>query len=149
MSRITPRATAIVLAAAMLAACGGGTAESANNDAVAEAAANNVAVPDALASNEAVPATEAAMPADGVPTADYMVGKWSATAEDCADTLEFRKDGTAATPIGEAKWTLAGNKLAVDFGDGGKQDPTTVTVLSQDRIEITMKSGRKETQKRC
>ena len=37
----------------------------------------------------------------------------------------------------------------VDFGDGAKQDPTTVTVLSQDTIETTMKSGRKEVQKRC
>ena len=117
------------------------------------AAANtaNVAVaaePAAPIVDTAVPATTS-VAAGGAVTADYMVGKWSAMDENCADTLEFRKDGSVKTPFGDAKWSLAGDQLAVDFGDGSKQDPSTIKVLSADRIEITKKSGGKETQKRC
>ena len=147
MSRtIAPRLTMTVLVSAMLAACGGG-AESANN-AAAEVAADQAA-PEVAAANEAAAVTPAAAEVGGAPTADYMVGKWSAMDEDCSDTLEFRKDGSVATPFGEAKWTLAGDQLSVDFGEGSKMDPSTIKVLSQDRIEIIKKSGGKETQKRC
>ena len=145
MSRTIAPALA-ALAAAMLTACGGG-AESANN-AANEVAANEVA-PEAMAANEAAPVTSAAATVGGAPTADYMVGKWSAMAEDCSDTLEFRKDGTLATPIGDAKWTLVGDKLTMDYGDGSKQPASTLKVLSQDQIEITRGSGGKETSKRC
>ena len=149
MSRtMAPTMTLTVLAAAMLAACGGGTAESANNAAAAEAVANEAA-PEAAAANDAAPATPAAAEIGGAPSAEYMVGKWSAMNEDCSDTLEFRKDGSVATPFGEGKWTLAGDHLSVDFGEGSKMDPSTIKVLSQDRIEISKKSGGKETQKRC
>jgi hypothetical protein len=78
-----------------------------------------------------------------------MVGKWSAMGEDCSSTLEFHKDGTANSPIGPGKWTLVGDKLSFDFGDGSTQAPSTIKVLSQDRIEITRASGGKETEKRC
>ena len=117
-----------------------------------EAADANVAIEPAAEPaevNAPATATPAAVPAGAAPTADYMLGKWSATEGDCSSTLEFRKDGTVATPIGDAKWTLVGNQLAVDFGDNAKPDPTTVTVLTPDTIETTMKSGRKEVQKRC
>jgi len=136
------------LAAALLLAACGKPAPDAANDANAA-----VEIPAANASqaNSAAADAEAAAPvaAGGLVTADYMVGKWSAMEEDCKDTLEFRKDGTVATPIGDAKWTLAGDKLAVDFGEGSKPTPSTIKVLSQDRIEITKASGGKETQKRC
>lgn len=70
--------------------------------------------------------------------------------EDCADTIEFRKDGTAATPFGEGKWSLAGDKLVMDFGEGSSNlDPSAIKPLGPDRIEITKASGTKETQKRC
>ena len=69
--------------------------------------------------------------------------------EDCKDTIEFRKDGTAITPIGPGKWTLTGDQLAMDFGDGSKQKPSTIKPIGPDRIEITTASGRKETEKRC
>ena len=130
------------LTTALLAACNK-PAEADSNAAIAAPAAN-VAAP-------AVPAaTPAAAPAAaGAVTAEYMVGKWSAMGEDCADTLEFRKDGSVATPIGDAKWTLTGDQLAVDFGDGSKQKPSTIKTLGPDRIEITKESGGKETQKRC
>ena len=119
------------------------TNEDADANALIEPAAEPVEV------NAPAAAAPAAVPAGAAPTADYMLGKWSATEGDCSSTLEFRKDGSVATPIGDAKWTLVGNQLAVDFGDGAKPDPTTVTVLTPDTIETTMKSGRKEVQKRC
>lgn len=114
----------------------------------AEAANNNEITAAAPAAPAAAPAaTPAAAPADLGP--DFMVGKWSAMNEDCSDTLEFRKDGTVNTPFGEGKWTLAGDQLSVDFGEGSKMDPSTIKALSPDRIEISKKSGGKETQKRC
>ena len=146
MSRTIAPPVLSILAAAMLTACGGG-AESANN-AAAEVAANEAA-PEAAAANEAAPVAPATAEVGGAPTADYMVGKWSAIEEDCADTLEFRKDGTLTTPIGEAKWTLVGDKMTMDYGDGSKQPASTLKVLSQDKIEITTGSGRKEISKRC
>jgi len=116
------------------------------------APANDVAV----VLNAAAPVVETATPAS-TPTAaggdalstEFMTGKWSAMAEDCADTVEFRKDGTMVTPIGNAKWALDGAKLNVDFGDGAKQDPSSIKVLSHDRIEVTKAGGKTETQKRC
>mgnify|MGYP003296075807 CR=1 FL=1 len=119
-----------------------------------EPAAANAAHDTEVAANTAVPvvntATPAATPAAaGALSTDYMVGKWSAMNEDCADTLEFRKDGSMVTPMGNAKWALDGDKLVVDFGDGAKQNPSSIKVLSPDRIEITKGSGGKETQKRC
>lgn len=117
----------------------------------ANAAANTANV--AVAAEPAAPVANTAAPkvaaADGALSADYMVGKWSATDENCADTLEFRKDGTVVTPFGNAKWALNGDKLAVDFGEGSKVDPSTIKALGPDRIEITKGSGNKETQKRC
>ncbi len=116
------------------------------------APANDVAV----VLNAAAPVVETATPA-ATPTAAggetlntaFMTGKWSAMAEDCADTVEFRKDGTMVTPIGNATWALDGAKLNVDFGDGAKQDPSSIKVLSHDRIEVTKAGGKTETQKRC
>ena len=116
------------------------------------APANDVAI----VANAADPVVETATPT-ATPTAAggdalstvFMTGKWSAMAEDCADTVEFRKDGTMVTPIGNAKWALDGAKLNVDFGDGAKQDPSSIKVLSHDRIEVTKAGGKTETQKRC
>jgi hypothetical protein len=146
MSRVIAP-TLTILAAAFLTACGGGGAESANN-AAAEVAANEP-VTEAAAANEAAPVVPATAEVGGAPTADYMVGKWSAIEEDCSDTLEFRKDGSLTTPIGEAKWTLVGDKMTMDYGDGSKQPASTLKVVSQDRIEITTGGGRTEFSKRC
>lgn len=103
----------------------------------------------------AAPVVETAAPAAspaavaGDLSSDFMVGKWSAMAEDCTDTVEFRKDGAAVTPFGTVKWSLDGDKLVFDFGDGSKQPASTVKVLTPDRIEITKDGGKTETQKRC
>ena len=129
----------MLTAAALLASCGGGDGAQANNEA---AAAVNDAAPAPLAENSAVPAASSA-------EAQYMLGKWSAIAEDCADTLEFRNDGKVTTPIGDANWTMSGDKLTIDHGDGSQPTTTTIKQLSADRIEVTSASGRKETQKRC
>lgn len=129
----------------LLAACAKSAPDAAN-----AASAANAAV-EAPAAPAAAPAVEAAAPAavGGAPTADYMVGKWSAIEEDCSDTLEFRKDGTLTTPIGDAKWTLVGDKMTMDYGDGSKQPASTLKVVSQERIEVTTGSGKKEFSKRC
>lgn len=137
-----------LLAAAILAlgACGG-EAEQANDTNAADAA---------LTENEAAALTnEAATPPPSAPgsaaalSADYMAGKWSAIDEDCSEVLEFREDGMVVTPIGEAKWTVAGDQLTIDYDDESTPTVSTIRLLGPDRIEITTASGRKETQKRC
>jgi hypothetical protein len=144
MTSHAKRHLALTAALLTLAACGSGETNAAK-EATNAAPANEAAAP----ANQAAAAAPAAPAAAGALTADYMVGKWSAMREDCSATIEFRKDGTVATPIGEGKWTLAGDKLAFDYGDGSKQPPSTIKVLSADRIEITRGSGGKETEKRC
>jgi hypothetical protein len=142
----------LTLAAAILAlaACHGNEAAKAdvtNAPAVTDnaVAANEAAAPtpQATAPAAAAPATPAAL------SADYMVGKWSAMNEDCAATLVFTKDGKVTTPIGQAKWAVAGDKLTIDYSDGSTPTSSTIKPVSQDRIEITTSSGRKETEKRC
>jgi hypothetical protein len=145
MSRRIAPALAVTILAAGLSACGGG-ADAANNVAAAEPAADAAAAPEAATTNEAAAATPAA--AAG-PEAQYMLGKWSAMDEDCADTLDFRNDGKVTTPIGDANWTMSGDKLTIDYGDGSKPTTSTIKQLGADRIEVTTASGRSETQKRC
>src|SRR5687768_5870430 len=113
---IAPKITLTLIAAGLLAACGG-AAGNGNEAAAAENLADAAAAPEAPQPDNAAPAIPAAAEVGGAPTVDYMVGKWSAMDEDCSDTLEFRKDGTLTTPIGEAKWTLVGDKLTMDYGD--------------------------------
>ena len=133
---------AFVLLAGTVSGCGRGSEAEANNE--AEAAVNDAA-PATLEENAAL--TPAAAPAGA--EAQYLVGKWSAMGEDCADTLDFRNDGKVTTPIGDAKWTMAGDKLTIDYGDGSKPTTSTIKQLGADRIEVTTASGRSETQKRC
>ena len=145
MMTTTLRLSLGIAAATMLIGCSKADTADANTA--------NVAV-----ANEAAPVVETAAPAaapaaaaatgDALST-DYMVGKWSAMAEDCKDTIEFRKDGSMVTPIGNAKWGLNGDKLMVDFGDGRKQEPSSIKVLTHERIEITKAGGKTENQKRC
>jgi len=136
-----------LLAAAVLAlgACGGGG--EANDANVADVALTEN---DAAAlTNEAAAPPAAATGTTASLSADYMVGKWSAIGEDCSETLEFRKDGMVVTPIGEAKWTLAGDKLTLDYDDESTPTVSTIRPLGPDRIEITTASGTKDIEKRC
>lgn len=126
-----------------IAACSGGTPDGNADNAVAPA---NVAAPSEPA-NAAAPVAPAASSSTFGP--DFMVGKWSAIDEDCSATLDFSKAGTVTTPIGTAKWSIAGDKLTIDHGDGSEPTTSTVKVLSPDRIELTHKSGTKETERRC
>ena len=145
--RIETSARALLLlgATAILFACNK-QAPAANDSANAAAAAPSA---NAAAPAEANVASSSAPAAAGAVTTDFLVGKWSAMGEDCRATVEFKKDGTAVTPVGEAKWTLAGDKLKFDYGDGSNQPPSTVKALGSDRIETTTQSGNKDTQKRC
>src|SRR3954454_25022382 len=132
-------------AAAALLACG-------KEQAAANASANSASAAPATTENvTAATATtnDTASAAPGAVNTDFMVGKWSAIAEDCKNTVELRKDGTAMTPIGEAKWTLTGDKLQFDYSDGSKQPPSTVRAVGKDRVEFTRDSGSKDTEKRC
>jgi hypothetical protein len=147
-TRFHARTLMLLGAAAALPACGKEQA-AANDSANAASAAPATAQKASSASGTAATATQAAGSAPGAVNADFLVGKWSAFGEDCKNTVEFRKDGTATTPIGEAKWTLTGDTLQFDYSDGSKQPPSTVTALGKDRIEFTRDSGTKDTEKRC
>jgi hypothetical protein len=139
--RSTARAVLLLGAATLLVACG-------KQQATANESANAAVNAPATDANGAAPAaTPAAAP--GTLSADYMVGKWSAMDEDCTHTVEFNKDGTVTTPIGTAKWTIAGDKLSFDYGDGSKPTTSAIKVLGPDRIGITRESGGTETEKRC
>jgi hypothetical protein len=135
-------------AAAALLACGKQQA-AANGTENAASAAPATAENASTATATANVANAAGSAAPGAVNADFLVGKWSAIAEDCKNTVEIRKDGTAVTPIGEAKWTLTGDKLLFDYSDGSKQPPSTVRALGNDRIEFTHDSGSKDTERRC
>lgn len=147
----------LLLTAAILTLAACGSSDTNNANAAVNAGAENAAAENAATQNGSVaPATEgAATPAQtgpsaaGAVSAGYMVGKWSAVNEDCSGTVEFKKDGTVTTPIGEAKWTLDGGKLTIDYKDGSTPTTSTIKPLGADRIEITHSSGTKETEKRC
>src|SRR3954447_7246474 len=144
--KIEFRARTLMLfgAAAALLACG-------KEQAAANASANSASAAPATTENAtaANTANDTAVSAPGAVNAGFLVGKWSAIAEDCKNVVELRKDGTATTPVGEAKWTLTGDKLQFDYSDGSKQPPSTVRPLGNDRIEFTRDSGSKDTEKRC
>ena len=134
--------TLTLVSSALLASCGGDN-QAQDNYLQAEAA-------PAQAPQEQVAPVPAAAPAvDRAPTVDYMVGKWSALPEDCSEVLDFRKDGTVLTPIGEARWNLVGDQLTFHYGDGSSEKPSSIKVLSEERIEITRASGGKDIGKRC
>ena len=136
-----------VLAAAALAACGNSSGANDSNAAAAEITVTNA--PNAATPTGSVNvAASTAVEAGGFGT-DFMLGKWSAIGEDCSATLEFRKDGTVTTPIGVAKWTVAGDKLSITYDDGSTPTVSSIKVLDPARIEITHSSGTKETEKRC
>lgn len=144
MNSLSSKASVVLLCAAALGACGGNSGDEPSN------AASNVAeAPPASAELVENLAAPAATDGSGSFTAEYMAGKWSAIDEDCSETLEFRKDGTVTTPIGTAKWTIAGDSLSIDYGDGSKPTVSKVRVLGPDRIELTHASGTKETERRC
>jgi len=138
----------LMTTAILLAACGA-KSEADANAADANAPDANAAVEAPAADAIAADATPAAAPADGSLSAAYMVGKWSAMDEDCSSTLEFKDGGVVTTPIGDAKYSVTGDKLSIDYGDGSEPTTSTIKVLSPDRIEITRSSGGKETEKRC
>ena len=141
MTSHAKRRLALTAALLALASCGSGQTNAAN-ESINAAPANEAAA-------VTPPPAPAPTAADGALSADYLVGKWSAMREDCSATIEFRKDGTVSTPLGDGKWILAGDKLTFDYGDGSKQPASTIKVLSADRIEILRGSGGKETEKRC
>jgi hypothetical protein len=146
--RIEPNSRALLLlsAAAILLGCNkqAPAANDSVNTTAHAAPANDMAQSDAanVASNSVAAAV-------GSVTPDFLIGKWSAMGEDCSATVEFRKDGTAITPIGKAKWTLTGDKLRFEYSDGSNQPPSTVRPVGKDRLQTITESGKEDMQKRC
>lgn len=131
-----------VAALMLVAACG--TRESADN----WTSANGMSVPGPVASANEL-ATGAPSLAPGEDGKAFMVGAWSAIDQDCSRRIVFRPDGTVTTPIGDARWAVAGDRLSFDYGDGSKPTVSTVKAIDSNRIEITHPSGSKEIEKRC
>ena len=130
-------------ATAILLAC--------NKQAPAANASSNATTksPPAASVEQANDASNVLAKAAGSITPDFLIGKWSALGEDCRATVEIRKDGTAVTPMGEAKWTLTGDKLKFEYGDGSKQPPSTVRPVGKDRLLTITESGNEDMEKRC
>ena len=149
ITRLAARTLLLFGASAALAACENDQGAENAGEAVAAEATNmdSAATGPAEIANASV--TDASATTAGFGPG-FMVGKWSAIDEDCSDVLEFRENGTVVTPIGEAKWTAAGDKLTIDYGDeASKPTVSTIKVLEPNRIEITHASGTKETERRC
>jgi membrane protein involved in colicin uptake len=112
--------TAAAAAVASLTACdmlglnksGGGNATTASNVAAnASAPANSTAAADTGGKpGEAAGAAPAAAPFTGQANSAFLVGRWTDN-NDCTQTIEFRPDGTFATPGGSGMWALDGDRL--------------------------------------
>ena len=143
------RLRATIAAMMLVAGCGGKAATNEENGATAATATANAPATAAPSANAASAATPAAAPAAGGLTAEFMVGKWSAFNGDCSHTIELKKDGTATTPIGTAKWAVKGDTLSFDYEDGSKPTASVVKPAGANEIEFTHESGSKEVEKRC
>jgi hypothetical protein len=132
-------------ATAILLACNKQAPAANSSSATINAPPANPATPVEQAND----ASNALAKAAGSITPDFLIGKWSALGEDCRATVEIRKDGTAVTPMGEAKWTLTGDKLKFEYGDGSKQPPSTVRPVGKDRLLTITESGNEDMEKRC
>lgn len=132
------RTTLLALTAlALVTGCSrGGTA---NNSATSNTASNaaapaNTAAP-ANASNaaEAADAGEAGESGGAVDVA-FLTGRWG-IAGDCAQTMEFRADGTVTPPDGST-YAIAGNVVTVS-SPGQPPDPKTVTRTGDDAMTVS------------
>ena len=144
MDSVGWKSQVMIAAAIALTAC---NAKAPTNQVVANAVDNGAT----STANTAAPVVAAAAPAtaSGALTPEFMVGKWSAMNGDCSATIDFNKDGTVNTPMGKAKWTVKGDTLTFDYGDGSKPTVSTVKPTGPDKMEFTHDSGAKETEIRC
>lgn len=60
----------------------------------------------------------AAVPAEGVPTAEFLLGRWGDNG-DCTKDITFNADGTFQSYSGmSGNWTLQGDALTLDGASG-------------------------------
>lgn len=60
----------------------------------------------------------AVVPADGVPTAEFLLGRWGDNG-DCSKDIVFNADGTFQSYSGMGgRWTLQGDALTLDGANG-------------------------------
>lgn len=60
----------------------------------------------------------AAVPAEGVPTAEFLLGRWGDNG-DCTKDITFNADGTFQSYSGmSGDWTLLGDALTLDGASG-------------------------------
>jgi hypothetical protein len=84
----------------------------------------------ATAEAEAVPTAAAAVPAaGGVPTKDFIIGKWGDNG-DCELAIEFKADGTMVGPF--EKWELDDKGVLTMIGNPQKMH---LKVVDSDNME--------------
>ena len=133
-----------------LAACGGGGNEAAANASGNRASEANAAAPtggNAAAAdkpqNEAAPAATAG--GGAALSRDYLIGKWSET-DDCADSIEFRADGSFTFPWGDSgQWQLSGDRLTMSTNTGDLR----VAAIDATHIQVSYPGGRVARSTRC
>ena len=76
--------------------------------------------PTATTTETATPTTEiaATTPAEGVPTAEFLLGRWGDNG-DCTKDITFNADGSFQSYSGmSGQWTLQGDALTLDGANG-------------------------------
>jgi hypothetical protein len=147
--------TAAAVALAGLSACdmlGLNKGEGGNGSAATNAATTNAAVP-ANASADAAPggkdpAAAGAAPAssNGQVTSAFLVGRWTDN-NDCTQTIEFRSDGSFATPDGgQGVWALDGDRLTFQ---GSSTVSARVQAPNADTITLLHNDGTLGRSTRC
>ncbi len=74
--------------------------------------------PAATTTETAATTVEAAAAAEGVPTAEFLLGRWGDNG-DCTKDITFNADGTFQSYCGmSGAWTLQGDALTLDGANG-------------------------------
>lgn len=74
--------------------------------------------PDAAAEAAATTTEVVSVPAEGVPTAEFLVGRWGDNG-DCTKDIVINADGSFQSYSGmSGRWTLEGDALTLDGANG-------------------------------
>lgn len=91
--------------------------------------------------------SETAPPAEGVPTANMLLGRWGDNG-DCTKDITFNADGTFLSYSGmSGRWTLQGDSLTL-AGQGGTFQ-LRVAVANNDTLMIGQPDGSFGISQRC
>jgi hypothetical protein len=123
-------------ALAMVSGCSRGANQannSAGNATANVATANAAAAPAAPAAGNASGSAAAPVSTGPVDQA-FLVGRWGVNG-DCAQTMEFKDDGTVGPPEGST-YTISGSTVTVN-SPGQAPDPKTVTRTGDDAMTVS------------